>query len=212
MRLFKTVQRTVGATVLLSLLSLPAMAQLGPGQWEVGFDLGGTELDNQRGGDTGVSLSVRGGYHFTKFFQLEGQVRAVELENDFGPEDVALTMFFVNAVFNFHPTEHIVPYVLVGLGEAETEVYEDYDHYYDDDHHRNRRHRDHRDFRTIDSADAGQVAVGSRFFVGEKKRLAIRIEAAMIFEEGFDNNNEHITVAGGLTWRLGGGRQRVGDP
>ena len=189
------------AVALLALTTLSARAQVGAKQGELGFDLGGTNLDDGRGGETRGSFSIRGGYHFSDLFQLEGQVREVELDDGQGPGHVELSTFFVNAVFNFHPTENIVPYVLVGLGEAETEVY---------GYHHHDHHHDH-ELTVIDSAEAGQVALGSRFFVGKGRRLALRVEAAMMFEEGFDNNNEHFSFAGGLTWRLGRGRDAAGN-
>jgi hypothetical protein len=41
----------------------------------MGFDFGVTDFDPATTGHTGVRLALRGGYHFTRFFELEGVVR-----------------------------------------------------------------------------------------------------------------------------------------
>jgi len=90
-------------------------------------------------------------------------------------------------VFNFHPSnKSIVPYVLGGIGAATLTFDLDPGP------------------KTDDSGVAYQVAGGSRFFFGMKKRVAVRVEVSVIRENTFDTNSQHIGVTGGFTWRLGG--------
>ncbi len=183
---------------LLPLLAAPASGGVFEGNGEIGFDLGWVHLDGRDYGDEG-RFSFRGGYHFTDLFQLEGQVLGIGTG---GPERVeALGGIFANAVFNFHPSETAVPYVLVGLGAVETESFSYYHCYSGHSCHRGpvgfSYHDDH------NASAAVQVAVGSRFFFG-RGRTGIRIEAAsMSFEDDFDRDRDLLSFSVGMTWRLG---------
>ena len=44
----------------------------------------------------------------------------------------------------------------------------------------------------------------SRFFFGDKKRVAVRVEMSVIDEGTFDETSTHVSLTGGFTWRLGG--------
>ena len=72
---------------------------------------------------------------------------------------------FVDAVFNFHPNDNIVPYVLVGIGSTTLEFDGGILGSVDDD------------------ATSFQAAAGSRFFVGAAKKMAIRVELVRLTEE-----------------------------
>ena len=90
----------------------------------------------------------------------------------------------VNGVFNFYhsPGGRIVPYVLVGVGSATL------------------------DFPLSNESDSGrayQVAGGSRFFFGERDKVAFRLEIGQIVAEVFDETTRHSNVIVGFTWRLG---------
>jgi len=164
------------------LLAVPtATAGIGEGNWEVGFGLGVTEFDSELTDDSGSYLDVRGGYFLTDRFQLEGQASDASSDEDF--VDISITTLFANAVFNFRSGQEVVPYVLVGAGSTTLEV---------------------EGFGTAeDDASAVQVAAGSRFFVGSRKKMAIRVELNAISEDTFDERSTHFNLAVGLTWRIG---------
>ena len=170
-----------GACAML-LIVTSAVAGIGEGNWEVGFDLGVTDFDSDVADDTGFYFDVRGGYFFGDTFQLEGQISDSSTEE--GPFDISLTSLFVNAVFNFHPKEHIVPYVLLGVGSTTLDI-EAFGGSLDDD------------------AVGYQVAVGSRFFVGSRKKMAVRVELIGLSEDSFDDRSRHLSLVAGLSWRLG---------
>lgn len=179
--------RSIGAilacAVTLALVPAPrAAADIGDTDSEIGIDVGLVELDFS--GDTEVRFGVRGGYFFSERFELEGQ--AWRAETEIPGFDVSLTAYLLNAVFNFHPRERVVPYVLVGAGRAEAEA----------DRIGPGRDRDFDSF-------AYQVAAGSRFFFSSGGRSAVRIELSMLFEETLDATREHLALTAGLSWRLG---------
>jgi opacity protein-like surface antigen len=164
------------------LLAVPtATAGIGEGNWEVGFGLGVTEFDSEVTDDSGTYLDVRGGYFLTDRFQLEGQVSDASTDEDF--VDISITSLFANAVFNFRPGKEVVPYLLVGAGSTMLEV---------------------EGFGSVDDESTGfQAAVGSRFFVGARKKMAVRLELNAISEDTFNERSTHFNLAAGLTWRIG---------
>ena len=174
------------AFVALLAFSAPALAGIGAGNGEIGFDYGNTNYDSDTGLDSSDSLSVRGGYFMTKLFQIEGQyISADDQAEVLGTDiDTSMDIMMVNGVFNFHPNKDITPYVLVGLGRADVAL-------------------DASGTSVDDSGTAYQVGAGSRFFFGKNKRTAFRVDLSMINEETFDESSTHTTFAGGFTWRLG---------
>src|SRR5580765_6371933 len=95
-------------------LALPAKAGADFGNAEIGAGVGYTSIDSNKSvsssGDSGTAIGVRGGYNFTKLFELEGQI-ADTTSSDSGV-DLGMNTYMVNAVFNFHPNNAIEPYVL----------------------------------------------------------------------------------------------------
>lgn len=174
--------KTACAVALTLVLASPATADIGDSDAEIGLDVGLVELDFS--GDTEVRFGVRGGYFFTERFELEAQ--AWRAETEIPGFDVSLTAYLLNAVFNFHPRERMVPYVLVGAGRADAEA----------DRVGPGRDRDFDSF-------AYQVAAGSRFFFSSGGRTAVRLELSMLFEETLDATREHLGLTVGLSWRLG---------
>jgi opacity protein-like surface antigen len=174
--------------IVALLVATPAVADLNAKNGELGIDFGYTHLDSNVSDSAGGRFNFRGGYCFTKLFELEGQGVGIGNE-DTGVVDVttSLGIDFANAVFNFHPSKReIVPYVLVGIGYAVMTI--DLDPGPKDDDH----------------GFAYQFAGGSRFFFGDKKRVAVRVELSVITEDTFDETSTHVSLTGGFTWRLGG--------
>jgi opacity protein-like surface antigen len=164
------------------ILALPARADDGFGNAEVGGGVGYTSFDSNKTDEAGTALAVRGGYNFTKLFELEGQISDTSA-SDAGV-DIGMNTYMVNAVFNFHPTNSIEPYVLGGLGYASLSA--------DDG------------FGSVsDSSNAFQVAVGSRFFFGAKMQAGLRVEIASLAEDTFDESSIHNDLNVGFVWRFG---------
>lgn len=163
-----------------------AGAGIGGGNGELGLDIGQLEFDSDVLGEPGVYVTLRGGYHVTDLFQIEGQfAEANERAEVFGlTADTTLELIMVNGVFNFHPHERIVPYVLVGAGWASLD-------------------QEFFGSTTDDDSAAYQIAGGSRFFLGRGGRTALPVEASLVREDTFGNGSTHTGVIVGLTWRLG---------
>ena len=174
------------AFVALIACSMPALADVGKGNGEVGFDYGSTDYDSDTGLDSSDSLSIRGGYHMTNLFQVEGQYMTADATTeDLGTDvDASTDILMVNGVFNFHPKKEITPYVLVGMGRADVSV-------------------ESTGFSADDSGMAYQIGAGSRFFFGKNKRAAFRVDLSRISQDTFDEDTTNTTFAGGFTWRLG---------
>ena len=174
-------------------LATPAHAGIGKGNGEIGFDFGGTQFDQDLGGTGLARLALRGGYHATSLFEIEGEASAafnVTTDHPYGSSRKSLNFenqldaYFVNGVFNFHAHRgQIVPYVLGGVGIAYVTP---------------------RDFGPRDSGEATQLAVGSRFFFGEDDHVAFRVEVSQLWASYLDTTTTHPSFVIGFTWRLGG--------
>ena len=169
------------------LAAAPAAAGVFEANGEIGFDLGGIQPDGGRDDHEESRIGIRGGYHLNDRFQLEGQLFG--FESDEGRHRRTFGAALINAVFNFHPNDRTVPYLLVGVGAVDLDL--------DDDRHSHGHSDDD------EEQDALQLAVGSRFFFGQG-RTGIRIEASLLaFEDDFGRDRELLSFVGGLTWRLG---------
>jgi hypothetical protein len=179
------------AAFLIAACSSASFAGIGEGQGELGFDFGVTSYDEEFVGQSGAHLKVRGGYHFSERFQLEGQLGySAHFDEDAlrsrggATPDRQLRVLFVDGVFNFHSSSgNLVPYVLAGVGVSTSDF----------------------SFRQTDTSAAWQAAGGSRFFFGDRDQVAFRLEAALIFEKTFDQSKRHASYVAGFTWRLGKG-------
>lgn len=170
--------------ILAATLTAPVNAQLNAQQWILGFDVGNANVDSS-GEDFDLDLrgSLRGSYMITDLFELELQLMRAE-----APLDAVLNAAMVNGVFNFRSDQTIVPYLLLGLG------------YYDlNDYSFLGLGPD------VDEQDSGyQVAIGSRFFVGQERRMAVRLEASSLWlDSDLFDQDQHTSVTAGLSWTLG---------
>jgi len=174
---------------LLTISIVPAEAGVGQGNGEIGFEFGLMEFDSNTNAETGGRFSIRGGYHFTDLFQLEGEIlaaNATDLEiPGVGFQNTSICAFLVNGVFNFHPSPNVVPYALAGVGRVGVLDLEVANVSYDED------------------GPAFQAAGGVRLFFGKKKRSAVRLELSLLLEDTFDQTSTHASLTAGFTWRLG---------
>lgn len=143
---------------------------------------GRSEFDSNVTDESGTGLAVRGGYNFSKLFEVEGQYLDTPASEQ--GMDVTLDTLMVNAVFNFHPRENIIPYCLGGIGQASLEV-------------------DTPLGSVNDDAMAYQVAVGSRFLFGASRKAGLRVELSSLSEKTLDETSRHTSLTAGFTWRLG---------
>ena len=171
----------------------PAAAGIGARNGEIGFDFGYADFDNDLAGKNGARVAVRGGYHFTDWFQIEGESVAMgTTETAAGTEiDTTIAAFLVNGVFNFHPGHgSAVPYVLGGLGFATV------------------RERLTPGERLDDTGGASQLAAGGRFFFGSRKQVALRLEAGLMWHKTSDpiapgRTFVEKSLTAGFTWKIG---------
>jgi opacity protein-like surface antigen len=166
----------------------PVVADIGKGNGEIGVDLGWIELDSDFVEDRALGLAVRGGYFFTDLLEIEGQLSSF-YTTDILSEDVTFRTFFVDAVFNFRPSENIVPYALLGVGLVNQDIDPTSGPWPGDD--------------ADDSSSAYLLGGGSRFFLGKQKKIAIRAELTFLGESTFDQSSTHARFLVGVTWRLG---------
>lgn len=175
---------------LLAILVTPAAAGIGQGNGEIGFGFGFMDFDSNFSAETGGRFSIRGGYHFTNLFQLEGQILSANVTDFERPgysfQNTSMGAFLVNGVFNFGSAEVTVPYVLGGVGRVGVlDVKSDEGVGFDED------------------GPAFQVAGGVRLFFGKSKRAAVRLELSLLRENTFDESSTHTSLTVGFTWRLG---------
>jgi len=170
------------AVVLVGCLFPTCALAADPGRGEIGLDVGYADLVEEKGGG-GPLAAVRGGYHFTSWFELEAEVAGISPDCPEG-ECSDLWMALINFVFNFHPTPSIVPYLIFGIGYTDFEqeppavvILED----------------------QFEGQAVYQTAFGSRFFFGREKRTGFRVEVSETFFEDDHSPNAQI----GIVWRLG---------
>lgn len=156
---------------------------------EIGFGVGQSDVGSDSTGvDSAQFLGVRGGYHFTDQFQLEGMFSSASADGDLAGTTVDTTMrvLMVNGVMNFHPRKkELVPYVMAGIGRADVEV-------------------EAGGVTGSDDSVAYQVGGGTRIFFGKTKRAAFRADLSFLRETTFNDSSTITTVTAGVTWKLGG--------
>jgi len=182
----------LGALVFLA--ATPALATVSQGNGELGLDFGATEFDPDTTGHTGVRVALRGGYHFSRFFELEGLIgTSIYFESSqFEFPNVKdlhrvfdLTYSFVNGVFNFRPhNDRIVPYVYAGIGSATLNLSRSFE----------------------DRSTATALGAGCRFFGGEDEQVAFRIDLSVMAADNFNVDATHKSLTLGFTHRLGARR------
>jgi len=179
---------SVVAGCLLALAPVaPVLAGIGERDGEIGFDYALTRFDPDLLGERGDRFSLRAGRHETGQLQWEGQVTRGSVEEEPLPgaeRRVTLTLALVNLVFNFHPRKDVVPYLLAGLGLAKTKL-------------------EALGLSSSDTQAGYQLAGGSRFFLGERSAVALRVELAILANDAFEHSYFHPSIAAGLTFRIG---------
>ena len=154
------------------LLATPALAAPKPGGGEIGFDIGFTDFDSDFPSSGAVRFDVRAGWQASRLLQLEGQLGFVD------DNDVEMTTGFLNAVLNFYSSDRAVPYILFGVGGAQTDIGP-----------------------VDDTGIAGQFAAGVRAY-GRQGKMGIRLELGTMWEDTFEQGSMHVNLVAGLTFDL----------
>jgi len=167
------------AFALCGLATGTALAGDGARVWEIQWNVGYTEFDRDIG-DAGFRTTIRGGYHFTKIFELNAEIGG-SFDVEAAGTKAPLYTGFLNAVFNFPGSNgRAVPYFLVGGGWAAV------------------------DLGTFDdSGVAYQAAVGGSFY-GEQRRVGLRLELGAMGADLFNQTTLNWNITGGFTSRIGG--------
>ena len=178
---------SVAGCLMVLVPAAPALAGIGEGNSEIGFDYAIQRLDSGLEVGSGGRPSFRAGQHLTGSLQWEGQVTRISVEEEPLPgaaRKVTLSFALANLVYNFHPRRGVVPYVLAGAGLAKTNL-------------------EAVGLSSGDTQTAYQIAGGSRFFFGERSAAALRIELSILGNDAFEHSYFHYSIGAGLTFRLG---------
>jgi opacity protein-like surface antigen len=168
-------------------LATPALAGMSEGDTEIGGGYGSTDVDSDNGIDSMEHFTVRGGHQLNRMFEIEGQFATASDESSILGTNVdsSMNLYMVNGLWNFRSGNDVNPYFLVGLGMADVEV-------------------EMGGLSVDDTSVAYQIGGGSRFFFGESKRAAFRLDVSLVTEDSFDESSTHTNITGGFTWKLGG--------
>jgi opacity protein-like surface antigen len=176
------------ALVLAALIALfataPASAQLADRQWELGFAVGSANIESSSEEfDLDFRSELRGALMISPHVQLEAQLMRAD-----ALLDATLTAALGNAVINFQPERRVSPYALVGVGYSELEDINFLGLGPDRD----------------EDGLAYQAGLGSRFFVGEEGRMALRLELSSLWLNDIPFSQDRFTsLTAGLTWSFG---------
>lgn len=171
---------------LLFLVLLPAQATAQG--FDIGFDLGVTDFDDEVEGDGSSFIDLpefradlRLGYFFNDKFELEVQFITSN-------EDVELDALMLNALYHFKTGGTKVPYVLVGVGTVD--LYLGFTGGWLDG---------------VSIEDDGfgyQAGFGARFYFSSVKRSYFRLEGLALSEDAFDETSVHLSLTGGFGWQF----------
>ena len=176
-----------GMPVPASRAATPGGPVFTAGSGEIGADYSVARFDSDLTDDSGDRYALRGGRFLGPRIQWEAELTRATVREELFPgaeKRVTLDIAVANVVLNFDAGGRTVPYLLagIGLGQMKLEAI---------------------GLSSRETATAYQVAGGSRFFFGERGRVAARIELALLANEGFEERYIHATLGAGLTFRLG---------
>ena len=177
----------VGVPATASRAATPGTPIFAPGTGEIGADFSAVRLDSDLTDERGDRYALRGGRFLDRRIQWEAMLTRATVREEILPgaeKRITVAMAVASIVVNFEPGGRTVPYLLAGLGVGQMKL-------------------EAIGLSSRETATAYQVAGGSRFFFGANRRVAARIELALLANEGFDERYIHATLGAGLTFRLG---------
>lgn len=165
----------------------PGAVVLGAGAGEIGADFAVIRIDSDLTDVRGDRYALRAGMLFSRMLQWEGEITRATVSEDLLPgaeKKVTVAMALANVIVNFHPRKNVVPYLLAGIGVGQMKL-------------------EAIGLSSRETANAYQIAGGSRFFFGDRSRVAARIALSLLASEGFDERYVHASLGAGITFRVG---------
>lgn len=178
--------------VLLCMVAFTAsgFAQVNAGSVHVSPTIGGYSFEGNEDMENGLSLGVRAGYNFTKYFGVEGFVHYVPTEIEGGinnNKNVNFLGYGVEGIFHLLPDAPIVPFLAVGIGGV------------------------HYSSKTQDTTEdqgnklAADYGAGVKFFLTDS--VALRADLRHVIP--FDGRHNNLLYTVGLTFAFGGAKKAV---
>ena len=166
-------------------VALPAAAQTAGKKWEAGFEAGSMGLSGSDEFDVDERHGGRVGAFLNDHFQIELQAFQASAFLD-----SYLRAALVNLVFQPRPDHRVVPYGLIGAGGARLE----------DVNFLNLPGGDDEE----DDGSIFQAGIGARFFPGDHKHMALRLElSSQWIDTDVFGDTRNTSLVGGITWSFG---------
>ncbi|MEN6488144.1 MAG: OmpA family protein, partial [Smithella sp.] len=162
-------------------------AQVRPGSVTITPTIGGYMFEGNEDMDNSVSVGLRAGYNFTKYFGIEGYAHYVPTDIENSSTNVDFLGYGLEGLYHFMPDSKFVPFFAIGVGGV---------------------HYSHATEDTTDgkrdkiTADYG---VGVKYFVTEN--VALRADVRHVIP--FDGVNNNLLYTVGLSFSFGGAKKAV---
>lgn len=112
-------KKMVSLVVFLTLMAIvtTGYAQVRPGSFTIGPNIGGYKFEGNEDMETAISLGGRAGYNFTRYIGIEGYFHYVPTKI-FGDPDESINVFGygIEGLFHFFPNGKLVPFLAAGVG------------------------------------------------------------------------------------------------
>lgn len=172
---------------LMLLAFSTSFAQVTPGSVTISPTIGGYMFEGNQDMDNSLSVGLRAGYNFTKYFGLEGYAHYVPTDIENSSTNVDYLGYGLEGLFHFMPDSKFVPFFAIGVGGV---------HYSKatDDTTEGKRDKI--------TADYG---VGVKYFVTEN--VALRADVRHVIP--FDDVHNDLLYTVGLSFSFGGAKKVV---
>jgi len=177
------------AAVLLTVaFDATAFAQVNAGSIHISPTIGGYAFEGNEDIENGLSLGVRAGYNFTKYFGVEGFAHYVPTEVEGGinnGKNMNFLGYGIEGIFHLLPDSPIVPFLAAGIGGV------------------------HYSFSTEDTTEdrsnklAADYGAGVKFFLTDN--VALRADLRHVIP--FDGTHNNLLYTVGLTFAFGGAKK-----
>ncbi|MEQ8204045.1 MAG: OmpA family protein [Smithellaceae bacterium] len=175
--------------VCAALLSFAAagFAQVTPGSITISPTIGGYMFEGNQDMDNSLSVGLRAGYNFTKYFGIEGYAHYVPTDIENSSTNVDYLGYGLEGLYHFMPDSKFVPFFAIGVGGV---------------HYSNATEDTTDGKRDKITADYG---VGVKYFVTEN--IALRADVRHVIP--FDGVNNDLLYTVGLSFAFGGAKKVV---
>jgi OOP family OmpA-OmpF porin len=182
-------KKIVMSLVCAALLSFSAagFAQVTPGSVTISPTIGGYMFEGNQDMDNSLSVGLRAGYNFTKYFGIEGYAHYVPTDIENSSTNVDYLGYGLEGLYHFMPDSKFVPFFAIGVGGV---------------HYSNATEDTTDGKRDKITADYG---VGVKYFVTEN--IALRADVRHVIP--FDGVNNDLLYTVGLSFAFGGAKKVV---